>query len=137
MIEIMDTTLRDGEQTAGVSFNASEKLAIAQLLIEELHVDRVEAASARVSKGESEGFRRICSWAASCGCLDRIEALGFVDGGVSVDWRAGNGGKVVNVLSKGSLRHLSGQLRKSPEQHLADIAAVLELAVARGMTANI
>ena len=137
MIEIMDTTLRDGEQTAGVSFNASEKLAIAQLLIEELHVDRVEAASARVSKGESEGFRRICSWAASCGCLDRIEALGFVDGGVSVDWIAGNGGKVVNVLSKGSLRHLSGQLRKSPEQHLADIAAVLELAVARGMTANI
>lgn len=137
MIEIMDTTLRDGEQTAGVSFNASEKLAIAQLLIEELHVDRVEAASARVSKGESEGFRRICSWAASCGCLDRIEALGFVDGGVSVDWIAGNGGKVVNVLSKGSLRHLSGQLRKTPEQHLADIAAVLELAVARGMTANI
>jgi len=60
-IEILDTTLRDGEQTAGVSFNANEKLAIAQLLLEELKVDRIEVASARVSKGESEAFRRICA----------------------------------------------------------------------------
>ncbi len=52
MIEILDTTLRDGEQTAGVSFNSNEKLAIAQLLLEELKVDRIEVASARVSKGE-------------------------------------------------------------------------------------
>ena len=35
-VEIMDTTLRDGEQTSGVSFNAREKLSIARLLLEEL-----------------------------------------------------------------------------------------------------
>ena len=136
-IEILDTTLRDGEQTAGVSFNADEKLAIAQLLVEELKVDRLEVASARVSKGESEAFRRICTWAAAAGCLDRIEALGFVDDGVSVDWIADAGGRVVNILAKGSLRHLVGQLGKTPEQHAADIIRVIEHASVRGMVVNL
>ena len=49
-IEVMDTTLRDGEQTTGVSFNVGEKLAMARLLLEELKVDRIEVASARVLK---------------------------------------------------------------------------------------
>ena len=51
-IEIMDTTLRDGEQTSGVSFNDTEKLNVARLLLDEVKVDRVEVASARVSEGE-------------------------------------------------------------------------------------
>ena len=51
-IEIMDTTLRDGEQTSGVSFVPHEKLMIARLLLEDLKVDRIEVASARVSDGE-------------------------------------------------------------------------------------
>ena len=137
MIEILDTTLRDGEQTAGVSFNSSEKLAIAQLLLEELKVDRIEVASARVSKGESEAFARICEWAASKGYLDRVEVLGFVDGGTSVDWIAECGGKVVNILAKGSLKHLTKQLRKSPQEHIADIADVVSYARRKGISCNI
>ena len=59
MIEIMDTTLRDGEQTSGVSFAAHEKLSIAQVLLSDLGVNRVEIASARVSDGEFEACSRL------------------------------------------------------------------------------
>lgn len=137
MLEILDTTLRDGEQTAGVSFNVNEKLAIASLLLGKLKVDRIEVASARVSKGESEAFRTICSWARENGCIDRVEALGFVDGGVSVDWIADGGGKVINILAKGSLRHVTTQLRKTPAEHIADIRDVVTKAESRGLSANI
>ena len=48
-VEILDTTLRDGEQTSGVSFSTVEKMAITRLLLNELNVPRVEVASARES----------------------------------------------------------------------------------------
>ena len=137
MLEIMDTTLRDGEQTAGVSFNPDEKLAIARLLLEELKVNRIEVASARVSRGEHEAFAKICGWAASCGRFDAVEALGFVDDGVSVEWISSAGGKVMNLLTKGSLRHVTGQLRKSPGEHLSDILRNIGLAVSKGLTVNV
>ena len=103
IIEIMDTTLRDGEQTSGVSFMPHEKLMIARLLLEELKVDRVEVASARVSEGESQAVRMICDWAARRDMLPRVEVLGFVDGHQSVDWIRSAGCRVLNLLCKGSL----------------------------------
>ncbi len=137
MIEIMDTTLRDGEQTAGVSFNPDEKLAIARLLLEELKVNRIEVASARVSRGEEEAFSKICGWASTCGRLGAVEALGFVDGGLSVEWISKAGGRVINLLTKGSLRHLTGQLRKTPQEHLDDILLNISKAVAKGLEVNV
>lgn len=137
MIEILDTTLRDGEQTAGVSFNSNEKLAIARLLLEELKVNRIEAASARVSKGEQESFTKICAWASESGHLDQVEALGFIDNGLSVNWISSCGGKVINFLAKGSLKHVSGQLHKTPQEHLDDILASIALAKDKGLSANI
>jgi D-citramalate synthase len=137
MIEILDTTLRDGEQTAGVSFNPDEKLAIARLLLEELKVNRIEVASARVSRGEQEAFAKICAWASTCGKLDAVEALGFVDNGLSVDWIRKAGGRVLNLLTKGSLRHVTGQLRKTPEEHRDDILRDIRFAVSKGLEVNV
>ena len=53
-VEIMDSTLRDGEQTNGVSFLPHEKLVMARKLLYDVNVDRIEVASARVSEGERE-----------------------------------------------------------------------------------
>src|SRR5438477_6681346 len=106
----MDTTLRDGEQTSGVSFSASEKLTIAQLLLTEVKVDRIEIASARVSEGEFQAVKKITEWAEANSYLDRIEVLTFVDGDISVNWMVEAGAKVMNLLTKGSLNHLTHQL---------------------------
>jgi D-citramalate synthase len=136
-IEIMDTTLRDGEQTMGVSFNATEKLNIAKILLEEVKVDRIEIASARVSEGEFEGVRKIVEWAGSCQKLNQVEILGFIDGKLSLDWINKAGGKVVNLLSKGSLKHVREQLRKTSEEHLADIKQSIRYAKKLGIKTNL
>ena len=136
-IEIMDTTLRDGEQTSGVSFSAAEKLTIAQLLLEELHIDRIEIASARVSEGEFQGVKGIMEWASTKGYTDKIEVLSFVDGGVSIEWMKKAGAKVQNLLTKGSLNHLTHQLKKTPDQHFTEIAQAIALAKANNIETNV
>jgi len=136
-IEIMDTTLRDGEQTSGVSFSASEKLTIAQLLLTEVKVDRIEVASARVSEGEFQAVKKIMEWASSKGFIDRIEVLTFVDGDTSVNWMIETGAKVMNLLTKGSLNHLTHQLKKTPEQHFREVGEVIALATKNNITCNV
>ncbi len=136
-IEILDTTLRDGEQTSGVSFVAQEKLMIARLLLEELKVDRIEVASARVSDGELESVKMISAWAARRGLLDRVEVLGFVDGMDSLNWIREAGCWVINLLCKGSLKHCTLQLRKTPEEHLANITEVVLNAEKMGISVNV
>lgn len=136
-IEFLDTTLRDGEQTSGVSFVPHEKLLIANLLLENLKIDRIEVASARVSQGEHEAVKMICEWAAPRGLLEKIEVLGFIDGKNSVDWITSAGGKVMNLLCKGSEKHCRCQLGKSLEEHLKDIKNVLDYADSKGLTVNI
>lgn len=136
-IEIMDTTLRDGEQTSGVSFSASEKLTIAKLLLEELKVDRIEIASARVSEGEFQAVKNITNWANTTGYLDQIEVLTFVDNGVSINWMLEAGAKVQNLLTKGSLNHLTYQLKKTPNQHFKEISEAISLAEKKGIKTNV
>jgi D-citramalate synthase len=136
-IEIMDTTLRDGEQTSGVSFSSSEKLTIAQLLLTEVKVDRIEIASARVSEGEFQAVKKITEWANANGYIDKIEVLTFTDGTTSVDWMIKAGAKVMNLLTKGSLNHLKYQLKKTPEQHFKEVGEVIEYAQKNNIDCNV
>ncbi|AXP82494.1 2-isopropylmalate synthase [Mariniflexile rhizosphaerae] len=133
----MDTTLRDGEQTSGVSFSASEKLTIAKLLLEELKVDRIEIASARVSEGEFQAVKSVTNWAKENNCLDKVEVLTFVDKGISINWMIEAGAKVQNLLTKGSLNHLTYQLKKTPNQHFEEISETISLAKEKGIKTNV
>jgi (R)-citramalate synthase len=136
-IQILDTTLRDGEQTHGVSFSPEEKTNIAKALLELVRVDRIEVASARVSSGEVAAVSKIVSWAADEGLADRVEVLGFVDGGRSVDWICQAGGRVINLLAKGSERHCRQQLGKTLEQHLQDVRETIDVALDKGLAVNL
>ena len=136
-IEVLDTTLRDGEQTPGVSFSPAEKLEIVRLLLTRLHVDRLEIASAGVSAGETGAVKEIVGWAEPHGYLDRLEILGFIDGGRSVRWVKECGGKVINLLAKGSPEHCRLQLRKNPRRHIDDVIREVAGAVDAGLTVNV
>lgn len=133
----MDSTLRDGEQTNGVSFIPHEKLVLARRLLRDVNVDRIEIASARVSEGEKEAVAMVCRYAKDADVLDRVEVLGFVDGGKSVDWIAECGGKVINLLTKGSEKHCTKQLKRTPQQHIDDVKEAIKYAHSRGLSVNI
>jgi len=133
----MDTTLRDGEQTPNVSYTPEEKLLITRRLLSDVEVDRVEVASTRVSEGEHASASMVTKWARKNRVLQRVEMLGYCDGATSVDWITSAGGKVMNLLTKGSERHCRMQLRMEPEEHRAQIEKTIRYARRKRLTVNV
>ena len=136
-IAVMDTTLRDGEQTPNVSYTPAEKLQLARMLLVDIEVDRIEIASTRVSEGELSAAQQITKWARKARMIQRVEMLGYCDGKKSVDWICDAGGKVMNLLTKGSERHCTGQLGLTPEQHRDKIAETIRYARRKRLTVNV
>lgn len=136
-IEILDTTIRDGEQMHNVSYMTTEKVILVEMLFNEVHVDRVEITSARSSYGEAVTAVTIFDWAQRKGLLDKVEILGFIDHKKSANWIAELGGKVINLMAKGSLNHVTNQLRKSPQEHLRDIIQTIEYSLSRDLSVNL
>ena len=136
-IAVMDVTLRDGEQTPDVAYTAAEKLQLARLLLEDVGVDRIEIASSRVSAGEREAARSIAEWARKQRLSPRVEILGYSDGTTSVDWIVQTGGRVLNLLVKGSERHCRGQLNMTPERHRGSVGETVRYARRKRLTVNV
>ena len=135
-IELMDTTLRDGEQTQGISFSPDEKLNIAKALLQKLGVDRIEVASARISEGEKQAVTTLNEWAVEKGFLERIEVLGFIDNTRSADWIVETGGRTMNLLTKGSENHCRNQLKQEPAEHAEGIQQTIAYAQSKGLAVN-
>ena len=136
-VAIMDTTLRDGEQTPNVAYTPAEKLQLARMLLVDCEVDRIEMASTRVSAGELEAAKAITKWARKARVIGRVEMLGYSDGKKSVDWICDAGGKVLNLLTKGSERHCVEQLGLTPADHRAKIAETIRYARRKRLTVNV
>src|SRR5512140_271856 len=73
-IRFLDTTLRDGEQTPGVSLGLDEKLAIAQGL-DALGVQVIEAGSAMTSEGERLSIKAVAGFGLNAEICSYVRAL--------------------------------------------------------------
>ncbi len=137
MIDIVDTTVRDGEQTSGVAFKSQEKLVIVRRLLEDVGVNRCEVSSAKVSPEEQKTLSSIMEWASGCGYADAVEVLSFTDYDKSIDWLEPTGCRHINLLTKGSRRHCEMQLKKSLKEHLSDVEKTIKYAFDKGFKANV
>jgi D-citramalate synthase len=102
-----------------------------------LKVDRVEVASARGSDTEHQAVKLLNDWAEKKGFHENLEILGFIDNGGSVDWIKSAGGKVINLLVKGSEEHCRLQLKKSPQRHLDDCCREIDRALKANLKVNV
>jgi len=113
---IFDTTLRDGEQSAGAALNIDEKLEIARQL-ERLKVDVIEAGFPVTSTGDSEAVRRIAKEVRE----PTICALAHANkDAVDAAWQAVKEAQHprIHVFLSSSEIHMAHQLKKSKEQVL-------------------
>lgn len=136
-VEIMDTTLRDGQQMPSSRLMTQAKLEIAKFLLERVRVDRIEVASALTSEGEFRALKAIMDWAKVHNYDEQIEVLGFLDGDRSARWIQEAGGKVVNLLCKGSAKHSSVQLGMDVHQHSRLIKKTVDCCRHLGLRVNL
>jgi len=130
-IRVFDTTLRDGEQTPGVSLTPENKLRIAQRL-DELGVDVIEAGFAAVSEGELESVKLI----SEAGLRAEIcSASRGVRGDIDAVVKAG--ADSIHLIIPVSDLHIEAKLKKTREQvlritrdmvkHAKDCGLIVEL----------
>ncbi len=126
-IRIFDTTLRDGEQTPGVSLTPQEKLRIAQAL-DKLGVDVIEGGFPITSSGEQEAVRII----AKAGL--RAEVCGLARAAkTDIDTAIACGINGIHVFLSSSDIHLQHQFHITREQMLEQSAGAVKYAKSFGV----
>jgi D-citramalate synthase len=126
-VRIFDTTLRDGEQTPGVSLTPDEKLRIA-IKLDELGVNVIEAGSAITSEGEREGIKKVVEEGLSAEICSFARAVK-----VDVDSALECGVDSVHLVVPTSDLHIEHKLRKTREE-VKDLAIkTTEYAVEQGL----
>ena len=126
-LRFFDTTLRDGEQTPGVSLNPEQKFEIASRL-SDIGIDVVEAGSAAASDGEREAIRRIAEAGLKAETCTYVRALRE-----DIDYAADLGADSVHLVIPVSDLHIAKKLRKSREQVAAMAYDAVEYAKGRGL----
>ena len=126
-IRIFDTTLRDGEQTAGVSLSPEQKLEIAKRL-DALGVDVIEVGFPTISEGERKSARLITREGLSseiCGMTRPNKR--------DIDITADTGLSYINTFVATSDIHLQHNQKMTKEQALEQAVEAVEYAKSRGL----
>ncbi|MEI6840574.1 MAG: 2-isopropylmalate synthase, partial [Methanomicrobiales archaeon] len=126
-MRFFDTTLRDGEQTPGVSLEPHEKLQIAEKL-SLIGVDVIEAGSAAASIGECEAIRLISDAGLSAECCTYVRAMQG-----DIDLAADYGADSIHLVVPVSDLHIQKKLRKTRSDVLKMAFDAVEYAKERGL----
>ena len=130
VVQIFDTTLRDGEQSPGASMTVEQKVVIARQL-EKLGVDVIEAGFAASSDGDFESVRRVCQEVSRPRVVSLARAQeGDIDRALKAVEHAKNPG--IHTFIATSDIHLKHKLRMTREQVLE--AAVKAVSYAKKFT---
>jgi len=127
MVEILDSTLREGEQTPGATFNVEEKLTIASLL-DEFGVDVIEAGHPRVSEDIFRGVKKISNQGYKAEILAHCRAMKEdidVARSCDVDW--------VGIFFCVSNRRLEQQFRSNLDKAITLVTGAIEYAKDQGL----
>ncbi|MBS4178896.1 2-isopropylmalate synthase [Lederbergia citrea] len=113
-IDIFDTTLRDGEQSAGVNLNTAEKLEIAKQL-ERFGVDVMEAGFPAASPGDLDAVKKIASTIKTSSVTGLARC---VKADVDAAWEALKVAECprLHIFLATSPIHMTYKLKQTPEQ---------------------
>jgi D-citramalate synthase len=126
-IRFLDTTLRDGEQTPGVSLGTDEKLAIAQGL-DALGVQVIEAGSAMTSEGERLSIKAVAGFGLNAEICSYVRALT-----ADVDTALGCDVESVHLVVPVSDLHIEAKLKSDRKSVIRKAVEVTEYAKDHGL----